>query len=108
MTTKTLRLIIQVDPNETIYLLDGIGKRDGARLAENGWMWTGGPNGGCWNTTDALEAEKFASLPTFSANTGQPCTFYGPQEPPQVGIIYNTRQADGNFRPLAPFFDGRK
>ena len=31
--------------------------------------------------------------------------FFGPQEPPQDPRIFNRRQADGTFRPLAEFFD---
>ena len=53
-----VRIIHQVEDKgkRQCWLLEGIGKGQGARLARAGWEWTPGPDGGCWTTDDRTVA----------------------------------------------------
>lgn len=54
------RIIKQIEPHMTIYLLDNVGYRRGKPLEAMGCEWTPGPDGGAWHITEDV-ANKFAA-----------------------------------------------
>jgi len=54
----------------------------------------------------AAEQHKALQIVLDVASAQTPAEF-GPQEPPQDYRIFNKRQADGTYRPLSEFFDGK-